>query len=149
MSVPNEARVVTKLNALTEARKLVKHSLRNLANGKVFKAAPSGDEEDDRKNPPQPELISKMRETVLDAYLSASSANDTPFTRDNYRHRRQLQDKSIARLNEMKALVELAVPVFHLPLRRASYWISCIESVRNRIQKWKESDYKRYKRMAG
>lgn len=147
MSVPAEARSETKLTVLIEARRLVRHSLRNLANNNVFKAVPSGDEEDDRKNPPQPELIARMKTTILDAYLAASAANDTPFTKDNYRHRRQLQDKSLALLNEMKALVELSVPVFHLSLRRADFWIKFIVGVRNRIQAWKESDYKRYKRM--
>lgn len=146
-SVPAEGRDQTKLQALTEAKDLVNHSLRNLANTKIFKVAPSGDPEDDRRNPPQPELVARMKNTVTDAYLAAHSANETPFTKDNYRHRRQLQDKSIALLNDMTALIELCVPVFHFSVRRADYWIKFTVSIRNRIQGWKESDYKRYKRM--
>lgn len=147
MSVPSEARSETKLNALIEARKLVRYPLQVLANNKNFKAEQTGDEEDDNRNPPQPELVAKMRETILDAYICAYSANETPFTKDNYRHRRQLQDRSIARLNEMKALIDLAVPVFHMSLKRCRFWASWIVCVRNRIQAWKESDYKRYRRM--
>lgn len=85
--------------------------------------------------------------TIVEAFQSAYAANETPFTKENYRHRRQLQDKSIAKLNEMLALVEMRVPIFHIPVRRFGYWGGWIVCIRNRIQAWKESDYKRYRRM--
>lgn len=147
MAVPTEARQETKLTALIEARKLVKYSVKVLQNNNHFKQRPSGNEADDMNNPPQPEIVSAMRSAVVEAYTSAYSANETPFTADNYRHRRQLQDKSIAKLNELLALLEMSIPIFHIPARRFGFWGNFIVCVRNRIQAWKESDYKRYKRM--
>jgi len=145
--VPSEARGKQKLKVLTDARSLCRYSLNILQNNRHFKVRPTGDEEDDTRNPPQPELVAKIRETVLDAYISAFSANETVFTKDNYRHRRQLQDRSIAKLNELLALIELSIPVFHTDLRRVEYWTGCVKSVRGQVQTWKESDYRRFKRM--
>ena len=126
---------------------LVKYSLKILANNKHFKSVPTGDLIDDSKNPPQPELIGKLRDAIISAYTSAYSANETPFTKANYKHRRQLQDKSIAMLNEMLALVEMSVPIFHISAKRFGRWSAWIVCDRNRVQAWKESDYKRYRRM--
>lgn len=117
-----------------------------MSNNKYFKSYPLNNN-DDVANPPQPELIGRMKETIIDAYISAYSANETPFTAANYRHRRQLQDKSIAKLNEMLALVEMSIPIFHISGKRFGYWGAWIVCTRNRIQAWKESDYKRYRRM--
>lgn len=142
-----EERKPTKAEFLLQARKLVKYSLIILASNKSFKSRPTGNEEDDRLNPPQPELVGKLRETVIDIYISAYSANDVRFTKDNYRHRRQLQDKSISKCNEMLALVEMSVPIFHIPYKRFGHWTGGIVYTRNLIQKWKESDYSRYRRM--
>lgn len=125
----------------------MKYSLVVLKNNKNFKCYPSGDPEDDQRNPPQPELVGLMRNTIIGAYVTAYSANETPFTKANYSHRRKLQDKSIALLNEMLALVEMSVPIFHIPIKRFGRWSAWIVCVRNRIQAWKESDYKRYRRM--
>ena len=147
--VPAEARGKQAFKPLIDARLLCKYTLEILKNEKHFKSRPSGDEEDDAKNPPQPELIAKMRDTVMDIYITAFSANEVKLTNDphNYRHRRQLQDKSIARCNELRALVEMSIPIFHIPARRVDHWGGMIELVRNQVQKWKESDYNRYMRM--
>ena len=146
-SVPAEAREQTKFQILIDMRLLVKYSLKILQNNKCFKAFPSGNAQEDIANPPQPELVNLLRMTIIEAYQSAYSANETPFTKDNYRHRRQLQDKSAAKLNEMLALVEMSVPVFHISIQRFGKWSAWIVCIRNRVQAWKESDYKRYRRM--
>lgn len=130
-----------------DLRLLAKYSLKILQNNKYFKAVPTGNAEDDATDPPQPELVNLLRMTIVAAYMSAYSANETPFTKDNYRHRRQLQDKSIAKLNEMLALVEMSVPIFHISTKRFGRWSAWIVCIRNRVQAWKESDYKRYRRM--
>lgn len=132
---------------LVDFRSLEKYSLKILKNNKYFKAVPSGDVQDDYENPPQPELVNMMRTTIVEAFISAYSANETPFTKENYRHRRQLQDKSIAKLNEMLALVEMGVTIFHISTKRFGYWSAWIVCIRNKVQAWKESDYKRYRRM--
>ena len=121
--VPKEARKISKLECLINARKLCKYTLIILQNNENFKVRPCGDPEKDAKNPPQPELVSKIRETMLDAYLSAYSANETYLNKDNYKHRRQLQDKSISKLNELLALMELSIPIFHIHYykRKTSY----------------------------
>lgn len=146
-NVPAESRKKTPLQAIVNGRTLCKHTLHILANNKVFRATPTGDAEEDAANPPQPELVAKIRETTLDAYMAAYAANNTPFTADNYRHRRQLQDKSISKLNDLLALIELAAVVFHLPGRRVHHWTDITCLVRNQTQAWKESDYGRYRRL--
>lgn len=145
--VRKEERNETKAEFLLQARELCRYSLKILGNNKHFKSRPSGNDADDAKNPPQPQLVKRLQETVEDIYALAYSANETPFTKDNYRHRRQLQDKAISRCNEMAGLVEMSVPVFHIPYGRFGYWTSKIKYTRNLIQKWKESDYRRYRRM--
>ena len=125
----------------------MKYSLVILKNNKSFKVIPTGDIEDDAKNPPQPELVGLIRSTIVKAFICAYSANETPFTKANYALRRKLQDKSIALLNEMLALVEMSVPIFHIPIKRFGHWSADIVCIRNRVQAWKESDYKRYRRM--
>ena len=147
MSVPKEARGEQKFKVLIDARKLAKYSINILASNKSFKTRQTGNIEDDAINPPQPELVSKMRDTAIDVYISAFSANETVLTKSNYRHRRQLQDKSIAKCNELLALVEMSIPIFHINSKRVKYWTSQIVCVRNQIQKWKESDYSRYRKM--
>lgn len=142
-----EARDRQKLQAIIEARRLCKYSLHILKSNENFKAYPTGDPEDDAKRPPQPELVAKLRETVLDIYILAYSANDTPFTKGNYATRRRIQDKSVAKCREFLALIELAADVFHTPRKRVQYWTEKTVLVRNLIQAWKESDYRRYKRM--
>lgn len=142
-----EARDKQKLQAIIEARRLCKYTLHILQNNDNFKVRPTGDLEDDEKRPPQPELVTKMRDTMLDIYILAYSANDTPFTKGNYATRRRMQDKSIARCREMLALIELAKDAFHTPSKRVEYWTGKAVLVRNLLQKWKEGDYHRYKRM--
>lgn len=145
--VPAEARGKQKLKVIMDARRLCKYSLTILQSNKNFKVRPTGNDEDDAKNPPQPELVSKMRDTVMDIFICAYSANETYFSETNYRHRRQLQDKSVAKCNELLALVEMSIPIFHINYKRVEYWTNLIVLVRNQIQAWKESDYKRYKRI--
>lgn len=145
--VPAEARSKQKLKVLIDARRLCKYSLAILQNNNSFKTRPSGNEDADLKNPPQPELVSKMRDTVIDIFISAYSANETYLNKANYKHRRQLQDKATAKCNELMALIEMGIPIFHIPVHRVEYWVGQCMLVRNQIQAWKESDYKRYKRL--
>lgn len=147
-NVPKEQRTETKLECLINARKLCDYSLVILKNNNNnFKVMPSGDPEKDKKNPPQPELVAKIRETVLDLFMSAFSANEVYLNKDNYRHRRNLQDKSVSKCNELLALIELSAPIFHIWPKRYKYWTEYIILVRNQIQKWKENDYKRFKKL--
>lgn len=147
MSQPKEARGTGKFDTIIQGRKFTAEFLKSLQNNKVFKVRLSGDAEDDAKNPPQPELVALLRTTCLDAYISAYSANETMLTKNNYRHRRQLQDKSVAKWNELLALIELAKPIFHLPTKRVEYWTKEIVYTRNLTQKWKESNYSKYRKM--
>lgn len=147
MSVQKEARGKRKFKVLIDARSLAKYTLHILKNNKHFKSMPTGDAEDDLVNPPQPELVGEMRNTVIAIFISAYSANETPFTKQNYRHRRQLQDKAISKCNELLALVEMSIPIFHIPLNRVENWSSQIVCVRSQLQSWKESDYTRYRKM--
>jgi len=147
MSVPSEARSRQTFKPIEDARRLCAYSLQVLKNNRNFKSYPSGDEEDDSLNPPQPELVAMMQKTAMEIYICAFSANDIYFSATNYQTRRRLQDKSIAKCRELGALVELTVPIFHTPLKKVEFWTEQIRLVRDQIQAWKESDYQRYKRI--
>lgn len=146
-NVPKEQRNESQLEGLINAKKLCVYTLTILQNNNNFKVVPCGDAEKDKKNPPQPELVAKIRETVLDLYMSAYSANSTFLNKNNYRHRRNLQDKSTSKCNELLALIELSAPIFHLPPKRYTYWTQQTVLVRNQLQRWKDNDYKRYKNL--
>lgn len=84
-NVPAEARTATKLECLINARTLCTYTLKILQNNEHFKILPSGNKEKDKINPPQPELVTKLRDTVLDVYISAYSANEVYLNEENYR----------------------------------------------------------------
>lgn len=135
----------TDLEGVIQARKLCKYTLHIIKNNNVFKSFPNGI--DDDINPPQYEVVAKIRETALDLYMSCFSANKVYLSKDNYKHRRQLQDKSISKCNELLALIELSKDLFHLTSKRVAHWGSFTLCVRSLLQSWKEKDYSRYKRM--
>lgn len=87
-SVPSEARKQSQFEPIIKARSLCNYTLKILKNNKNFKAMPTGNPEDDLKNPPQPELVERIRNTVIDMYIAAFTANDTKFVKENYKFRR-------------------------------------------------------------
>lgn len=145
--VPAEIRTPSKFEPILMARNLAKYSLNILANNKTFKALPTGDVEYDVKNPPQPEFVGELRKASLSIYKTAYAANETQLNKDNYKHRRNLQDKAISECTELMALIELSMKVFHLSFKRVKYWLNFTLIVRERLRKWRDADLKRYKRL--
>ena len=64
---------------------------------------------------------------------------------ERYRSRLELQARAADRCNALCAMIEIAKPLFHLPSKRATYWIGQTVEVRNQIRAWRESDMKRLK----
>lgn len=147
-SVPAEAREPSKFETIVEARSLCSYTMQILSNNNTFKSRPTGNAEDDARHPPQPEVVGKMRDMMLDIYTAVYTANETNL-KENYKLRRQLQDKAIAKCNELLALAELSIPMFHIERKRFGHWGGRIVYVRNKIRAWKRSDYDRHRRDAG
>lgn len=147
-SVPAEARTPSKFEVILETRALCAYTMKILSNNNHFKVRPSGNAEEDAKYPPQPEVVGKMCDLMLGIYTAVYSANEIKLN-ENYKLRRQLQDKAIAGCNELLALAELSIPMFHIERKRFGYWGSKIVYVRNKIRAWKRSDYDRHRRDTG
>lgn len=145
--VPKESRKQSQLQGIIDARNLCKYSFKILKNNNNFKYKETGDAKKDAQKPPQPELIGSLREIILSIYMSAYSANEVHLDENNYKHRRQLQDKSISKCDEALALIELAADIFRTPIKRVQYWSELILKTRAELTAWKKSDYNRIQKI--
>ena len=134
MSVPEGKRTKSRMEVHVKAQALATYTARILSNEKTFKP------EVDR------EIVDRIRNCAYDIYAKAWSANKIQAeTNDvNRRMRYQLQEEAILLCDTMLAYIGIAKQVFHLRSKRVKYWAGQITEVQGLIQKWKESDVKRY-----
>ena len=139
MSVPEGKRGKRKLEVFTKANELANYTIKICNNKKVF----------------LPEYQSAMTDDIIrtakDIFMNAWSANGIRVT-DNqgnvnqkkYAERRNLQEISIRKCNDLLALMQMAQRLFHLKTKRIKYWGSRTIEVRELLIKWKDADTKRY-----
>lgn len=77
-------------------------------------------------------------------YVTGKADGQTVVVAEKYRERRYLQELSIRRCNDLLALMQMAQRLFHLKTKRIKYWGEKTIEVRTLLQKWKDSDAKRY-----
>ena len=134
MSVPEGQRHEGKLIVHVKARELSVYTVTILSNEKVFN--PEIDQE----------VVSRLKNCAYDIFAKAWTANsiraETNAINRNMRYR--LQEESILLCDEMLAYIGIAKSVFHLKTKRCKYWGNKVIEVRTLLQKWKESDVKRY-----
>lgn len=123
-----------KLEVNVEARKYCAYVLHITANNKNFPLE-------------QNDINSMIRDTALDIYTSCWEANNIRVDNDKerYNERIRLQRHAHDKCNAMMALIELAVPLYHMPNKRCIYWMNQTKALRNKIAAWNKSDEARLK----
>lgn len=136
MSVPVNLRSHGKLEALTKAYELCTYTLKITKNKKIFT-------EDF-----QEEVTDKINECALDIFLLCGSANDEPVRSaadlNHFQNRLALQAMALKRCGDLKRLIVIAKPLFHLASKRVTYWTGLTAETRNLIKGWTDSDKERF-----
>lgn len=134
MSVPVPLRGTGKLEVNTKAQELCVYTLKITSNAKNFP-------------PAQDAFTQKIRDAAVEIHTLCWEANNIKVggSEERYRARLELQARAADRCNALCAMIEIAKPLFHLPSKRATYWIGQVAEVRNQIRAWRESDMKRLK----
>ena len=138
MSVPESEREEGRFSLLIRAEKLARYTITITANEKVF----------------IPEYRRAITDDIVrlgkDIYIKLRTANDIRVRKDgkyqkqDWQERRRLQQEAIHCCYSLLALIDIAFRLFHLSSKRVKYWGGLVVEIRNRIQKWMESDNKRY-----
>lgn len=142
MSVPEGKRGQRRMEVFTKANALAVYTIKICNNKKIF----------------IPEYQSAMTDDIIrtakDIFMCAWEANGIrvvntihgqPVINARKREeRRTLQERSIRKCNDLLALMQLAQRLFHLKTKRIKYWGEKTIEVRMLLEKWKDSDTKRY-----
>lgn len=96
-----------------------------------------------------PDLINTIKRTARRIHVDAFRANEIKRvdTHKKKVKRLELQQRAISNCNELLALVDMTRTVFHTPNKRRKYWGKKILIARSFLEKWNESDAKRYKHL--
>jgi len=131
MSVPASQRKPSRLEVLIRTRELAIHSLKILANEKVFK----------------PEYAStigeKLASTALAVHELAWEANSIRIDSCEAPRRLLLQVEALRACEVLLSLIDVAHFVYHLPLKRVHYWGKLVVHARKLLTRWKDSDSRR------
>ena len=138
MSVPVNKRTHGKLEAYTKAFELATYTLRITKNKKVF------------SEEYQECLTDKIIDAALDIYMLVGSANDVSVRSEkdyqNFVDRCDMQRGAHRRCGDLKKLITLAKPIFHLSSKRVKYWTELTKETQCLIKSWMDSDIKRFSR---
>lgn len=91
-------------------------------------------------------MTDKIVEVATDIFVNAWGANNIRVDNDpeRWRNRHNLQELSVNECNRLLGLIQIAKTLFHLKSKKVKYWGELTIKTRNYLQKWKESDVKRY-----
>ena len=137
MSVPKRLRKKSRLEVFRDSADLAEYVLKITSNEKAF-------------TPEHRVVTAKTSSATLDASRFIWCANEIRIRKDDpelYRERRRLQDMAMTALREQLYLIDLAWDVMHLSERRAKYWIGKVVDLRAKVDSWRESDARRYRRL--
>lgn len=137
MSVDTGHRNEARLKFLEMPRKLWVHTGNVTANKKIF--------------PPEYDdvITTEIRTTARKIYTNAKCANKINVGRDGEEaaeKRLGLQKEAIKLCDDLTDLITAARPLFHLKANKAGYWEHRVECAKTAIQKWHNSDVRRYRR---
>lgn len=136
MSVPVNQRTHGKLEAYTKAYELATYTLKITKNKKVF------------TEEYQESLTDHIISAALDIYMFTGSANDmtvrTAKDFQNFVDRCELQREAHRRCGDLKKLIILAKPIFHLSAKRVKYWTELTKDTQALIKGWMDADNKRF-----
>lgn len=92
-------------------------------------------------------LVNTIRDQAYQIYMNVSRANriNLKYQPDRKQERLDRQLKAISLCEDHLCTIQLCRKYFHLSSKRIKYWGKMTVSVRNAIEKWHESDVRRYK----
>ena len=140
------------LRTATKAKSLAIHTIKNCSNKNLFTIKRAVAEKDgDPSERYQEQITDEMVKSAIQIYKCIRRANEIRVedSKKNIdvrkrEERKQLQERAKAYCNNLLDMLSLAKALFHLRGRKVAYWTDKITEVRDSINKWKESDRKRY-----
>lgn len=123
------------LDACWKARGVALHTIKICTNKNIF----------------LPEYQAAITDDLIrmakDIYIKTWTANNIRVTagrKDLWAYRSKLQIQAVLESNNLLASIGLARAAFHLKGKKVAYWSKLVIESRNMIQKWHESDVKRF-----
>lgn len=135
MSVVKSKQGSNKFNLFDKTSRMAAHTLRITKNPNVF------DPDIAR------EMIGEIRTAAVRIHILCWRANDIKVPeKDNRKQieaRMDLQYQALRYCTDLKALINLAKPTYHLPGKKVKYWMKLVLEVQNLITNWRDSERKR------
>lgn len=91
-------------------------------------------------------MTDKIISVATNIFVNAWGANNIKVDNDpeRWRNRHRSQELSVNECNQLLGLIQIAKTLFHLKSKKVKYWGELTIKTRNYLQKWKESDVKRF-----
>lgn len=122
-----------KLRVVTKSIELMHYTQQITSNVKVFK-------------PEYNWLTSVLLAETINIHRLVYSANEDNL-KDEFESRNKKQKDALKLCNNLKADILVAKKTYHLRAKRVTYWTNKVKELKSLIQKWMESDKKRYKEL--
>lgn len=140
MAVPENQRGKSKFEVFIKALDLCTYTIKICTNKNIFL--------EQYQNALTEDIIRTSKDIFIDCWTANNiMIREFPKDHENAVERRRLQEKAHRECNNLLALMQIAQTLFHLKTKRIKYWGSMTIEVRNLIQKWKESDAERFRKL--
>lgn len=137
ISVPENQRTKSKLEACVKAHDLCCYTLQITANKKIF------------TENYQRSLTDRIVSVAIGIHVDCWNANNIYVrSSEEYYERRRLQDEAARKCNILLSLIDIAKPLFHLASKRVYHWGKLTIEARNMIRAWRDADIKRNRHFA-
>lgn len=134
MSVPVNKRKSGKLEVNVLASNLCVYTIRITENEKHFPLKYRS-------------FTEKLQNLAIEIYLLTWQANEINVKNDKklFVERIKKQKEAYNNCLCLKALIEIARPIYHLSNKRCMYWITLVDELQKKIYIWSKNDFKRLK----
>ena len=135
MSVVKPKQGTPKFDLFDKTSRMAAHTLKITMNPNVF------DQDAAR------EVIGEIRTAAIRIHILCWRANDIKVPEENNRkqleRRMELEYYALKYCTDLKGLINLAKPLYHLSGRKVKYWMKLVLEVQDGIRAWRESERKR------
>lgn len=137
MSVEKSKQGTNKFNLFDKTSRMASYTLHITRNPNVF------DPDNSR------EIIAEIRTTAVRIHILCWRANDIRVPeKDNRKQieaRMELQNQALRYCTDLKALINLAKPLYHVSGKKTKNWMRKVLEVQSLISNWRNSDRDRIK----
>lgn len=135
MTVEKSKQGKNKFNLFDKTSRMAAHTLRITRNPNVF------DPDIAR------EVIGEIRTTAVRIHILCWRANDIRVPDTNNRKqiemRMDLQYQALRYCTDLKALINLSKPLYHLPSGKVKHWMKLVNEAQGLITNWRDSERSR------